>query len=84
MTNTSLACWAELLDLPSRVEPVQERHRDVEDDDVRLEPLRFGDERPSVGDGADDLAFGRQQLLERAEKKIVVVGQQHPWTWHVC
>ena len=82
MTNTSLTARAELLDLPSRVEAVQERHRDVEDDDVRLEPLRFGHERASVGDRADDLAFGRQQLLERAEKKMVVVGQQNASTWH--
>ena len=75
MTNTSLTALLQLLDLPPGVETVQQRHRDIEDDDVRFQPLRFGDQRPPVGRRPDDLAFGGQQLLERAEKQVVIVRQ---------
>ena len=83
MTNTSLTLGQSCLICRPGVEAVQERHRDVEDDDVRLQPLRFGDQRPPVGYGADDLAFSRQQLLECAEKQVVIVGQQYTGTGHV-
>ena len=71
-----------LLDLTSGLEAVQQRHRDVEDDDVGLELLGGGDEGPSVGDLTDDVALGRQQLLERAEQQRVIVGQQHTRSTH--
>ena len=65
----------ELLDLPRRLETVQQRHRQIEDDDVGMVLADGVDERPAVGDARDDVALRREQLLERFDKQRVVVGQ---------
>ena len=50
--------------------------------DVRLELLGGRNQGPPVGDLADDLALPGQQLLERAEKKRVIVGEQNSGAPH--
>ena len=76
--NTSLHVAHLLLDLPAGVETVQKRHRDVEHDDVRLQPLRGLHERPPIRHLADDLALVGEQFLERSEQQRVIVREQHP------
>ena len=78
--NTSLTFAQLLLDLAPRFETVQERHRDVEHDDIGLQRLGGGHQRPSVGHLADDLALAREQFLERAEQQRVIVRQQDSGT----
>ena len=82
--NTSLTSRIALFDLASRFEAVQQRHRDVEHDEIRLVALRRRDQRPPVGHLADDLALAGQQLLERAEQQRVVVGEQDSRRGHGC
>ena len=82
VTKTSLTFFNDCLICRAASRPFQERHHDVEHDDVGLEPHRFGDELASVGGLADDVALMRQQRFERAEQERVIVGQQHPWLGH--
>ena len=84
VTNTSLTRGSCVLDLAPGFEAVQQRHRDVQDDDVGFEFLGGGDERPPVGDLTDDVALFRQQLFERAEQERVVVGEQDARSAHTA
>ena len=80
--NTSFASRGLLLDLARGFEAVQERHRDVQDDDVGLELLGGVDEGPPVGDLADDVVVSREQFLEGAEEERVIVGEQNSRSTH--
>ena len=67
-----------LLDLTPRFETVQERHRDVEHDDIGLQrsaaatSARPSDTRPTISQSAGE------QFLERAEQQRVIVREQGP------
>src|SRR4051812_46327207 len=73
-----------MLDLTARLEAVQEGHRNIQDDDVRLELLRRGDQRPTIGNLTDYLAFAGQEPLERRQQERVIVCEQNPWGAHGC
>src|SRR5262249_41119291 len=71
--------------LPRRVDAVQERHRDVDDDDVGPQFDRGRHQRAAVRHRADDVALVGEQLLERLEQQRVIVGEQDAWAAHaVC
>ena len=72
----------ELSHLTRGVESVEQRHRDIDDDDVRLVLPHRRDHRPSVADMADHLAHRREQRLERFDDKCVVVCDEHTWLHH--
>ena len=61
-------------ELPGGLDAVQERHRNVDHDDVRVMPGGCGEQRPSVADRADQVEFvnytGRNQLLEMRKPAI--------------
>ena len=80
--NTSLMFRDLLLDLTAGFEAVQERHRDVEDDDVGLELLCGGNQGAPVGHLTDDVALFGQQLRERPEKERVFVCEQDAGPTH--
>jgi hypothetical protein len=70
-----LHCATLCFQLPSGIKAVQQGHRDVEDDDIRMEPGKLVKERPSIGNRSDDLEVGLEQHLESLEQQQVVVGQ---------
>ena len=58
---------------------VEDRHAQVDDDDVGLQLLGHGDRVGPVAALADDLEAGLlQQVPQRLPEPGVVVGQQHP------
>src|ERR1700751_1405614 len=71
-----------LLDLPRRVEPVQERHRQIEHHDVRLELVDGHEQRAAVRHFRDDVTFRREEFFERLDEHRVVVGDDDAWLAH--
>src|SRR5262249_10779091 len=71
-----------LLDLPACVETVQQRHGDVEDDDIVLDRFGGSDERPAAGPLAQDVANAREQLFERADDQRLIVCEEHSGSRH--
>ncbi|BCS30892.1 hypothetical protein TBR22_A00930 [Luteitalea sp. TBR-22] len=69
-------------DLTCRVEPVQERHRHVQHDDVGPELGERNDEGAPVRDLADDLAVLREHLLQGIQNQRVVVCEEDSWSRH--
>jgi hypothetical protein len=68
-----------VLDEPGRVQAVEDRHAQVDDDDVGLQLPGHGDRVGPVAALADDLEAGLlQQVPQRRPEAGVVVGQQHP------
>ena len=59
------------------VETANPRHRDVEHDHVRAQPIGGLERRGAVGDGGDDLAAGREQRRRAAQHGLVVIDEQH-------
>ena len=66
-----------LLDLPGRIQAIQERHGDVEHDHVGLEFGGRGEQGAPVGDGAHHRVIGLEQLFEGFEQERVIIGQKH-------
>ena len=66
-------------DLPRGLDPVQNRHRDVHQDDVRLQVLREPHGLPAVAGVPDDRdpVVAVEDRLERLGEEAVVVGYQH-------
>lgn len=75
--DDQLAFRDELLDLPRCVEAVEQRHRDVEQDDVRFQPLSGLHQRAAVLDGADYLAVLLHEPAQAGEQDRMVVRQEH-------
>src|SRR5579872_1119914 len=63
-----------LLDLARRVEPVQERHRQIQYDDVWLEFVDRRQQRAAVRHLRHDVTFRREEFLERLDEHRVIVG----------
>src|SRR5262249_48501776 len=83
--HEQLAGQALVNDLSRRLEPVELRHRDVHDDDVRQEFLRELHGLAAVLGLADDLdvGFGGQQGAETLADDGVVVSEQYRYFFHV-
>ena len=64
------------LQLLARVEAVEQRHADVDDDHVGPQLAGRLEQGASVRDGADDVELGLQQVLERLRDQHVIVGEQ--------
>jgi hypothetical protein len=65
------------LELTSGVESVEQRHRDVEHDDIRRDACTLGNQRAPIGDGSHHLELGFEEHLEGIEQERVIVGQQN-------
>lgn len=63
-------------DATARFEAIDDRHRDVQDDDVRLQALCSGNERSSISSGADDVVFVGEQRNEHLEHLGLVFRNQ--------
>ena len=70
---------AELLD---RVEAVQQGHRDVGDNHIRLQPLRSRDQFSAVLHDFDQFISGLQEAAQPLGHQAVVIGQQDSGTRH--
>jgi hypothetical protein len=66
----------ELLELAQRVEPVEARHLDVHEHEVRPEPLVLGEPLGRARRGAHVIPFVLQQLAERVAHAGLVVDDQ--------
>ena len=66
------------LQLLACVEPVEQRHADVHDDELGLQLCGGFQQRPPVRDRADDIEFGLQQMLQRFGHQHVIVSEQDP------
>src|SRR6476620_2086769 len=71
-----------VLDLTPGFQAVQERHRDVQDDDVGLELLGRGEQGPAVRDLPNNFAFAREELLEGGQQQRVIVREEDPGRTH--
>ncbi len=65
-----------------RLDPVQVRHRDVGDNDVRLQPSRGRDQCPAVLDDPDQVEVVREDALQPLGQHDVVVSQQYARAAH--
>ena len=65
-----------------RVETAHHRHRDVEDDDVRLEDDGRVERRPSVAHRADDVEFLGDRWIGALEHRRMIVGENHARSGH--
>ena len=78
----SLTSGIKALELSGGVEPVEERHGDVEHDDVGPELLRGLQQGAAIAHGPHDLATGLEQMREGLPEQPVVVGQQDTRSLH--
>jgi len=65
--------WEQRFDLPARVQPIQQRHAYVGDDDVRFQLLRGLQQHATVADAAQHFKFRLQELPERCAECLVIV-----------
>jgi hypothetical protein len=68
--------------LSGRFESVQQRHADVQYNDIRMKVTSDGQQRPSVRHRANDLAFRLQQPDAGFGKHAMVIGEQDARTLH--
>ena len=61
---------------PHRLDPVQERHRNVEHQDVGREPGGCLYRRPPVADSLDHFELRFEESRFDLEERLVIVGQQ--------
>ena len=71
-----------LADLAHRLDAVQFRHRDVDDDHVRFELAGSGDQFAAVTHRADHVEILVEKIPEPLEDDQVVIGQQDPRSAH--
>ncbi len=69
----------DLVDLFGRFEPVQQRHADVEDDQIRFQSFRRLDQGPAIVGLPDDLVFGAQSVANSAQYEGVVIAQKNAY-----
>src|SRR5271165_5428473 len=65
------------LQLPGGLNAVQIRHDDVENDDIRMEPLRLGEECALIAHRTDDETFAGQRGGRQREHGRMIISQQH-------
>jgi hypothetical protein len=65
-----------MLYLITRVEPIQLRHRNIEDDHIRFEFGRHLNQSPSVIRNADNVEFGLEKTFASFGQQGVVIGNQ--------
>jgi hypothetical protein len=70
--------------VPRRVEAVQSRHGDIENDDVGSEPGRLVEELVAVRRGADDFIVFREDARECVREQAVIVGEDKPRPRFFC
>jgi hypothetical protein len=66
-----------LADLPRRIDPIQQRHGDIQHHDIRPKLAGSRHQRSSIGRGADQVIILFEQFLEPIEQQGMIVGQQH-------
>ena len=64
-------------ELARRFDAVKPRHGDVEHDDIRMKPLRLGEELASIAHGTDHQIFVRQRVGGQREHRRMIIRQQH-------
>lgn len=64
-------------ELARRFDAVEPRHGDVEHDDIRMKPLRLGEEQASLAHRTDDEKFVSQRVGRQCEHRLMIIGQQH-------
>ena len=74
--DNDLALRYQCPQLPRGVDTIQQRHGDVEQDSVRLEPDGGLQQLSTVLDGADDLKVAFQQRTNAFKKENVIVTQK--------
>src|SRR6185503_20830554 len=70
------------LELTARIEPIEERHPDVEQNHIRIQTRELLDQRASVGDEPDDVEIRCEHRLEGLEQHQVIVGHQNSSPCH--
>ena len=63
-------------------DPVDARHRDVRDNDVRRQSPGGGNERLTIGHVRDDVEFRLQERTQQVPGPWVIVGQKEAWETH--
>ena len=64
-------------ELARRFDTVEPRHRDVEHDDIRMEPLRFSEEFASIAHCTNDETFAAQRICRQCAHCQMIISQQH-------
>jgi hypothetical protein len=65
------------VELPGCFETIQERHRDVEQNQIRPQLLRRLNQRTPILHRTHHLAFTLDQLPQAGEDQRVVIGHEH-------
>jgi hypothetical protein len=63
-----------LAEHPQRFHAVQQRHGDIEHNDLRIQLPGERDQLPSIGGNSNHVIVSREQLAERLGKNAVIVG----------
>jgi hypothetical protein len=72
-----------LTELPRCLDAVQERHRYIDHDDIRVMPGGCGEERPAVSDRANQIELSLENAAQTFDDDAMIVGEQKPRLAHV-
>jgi hypothetical protein len=82
--KNNLGATPRISQLSCNIDPARCAHGNVEQDEIRPEPVVFADDHYSIGYGCDDLIFLRffKHLANMIKDSRIVVGQEDSRTWH--
>ena len=72
----------ERVNLTRGIDPIQQRHGDVQDDQVWFKALRRLDQRATIWGCPNNLARVFEQLVQTGQHHLVIIGQQDSWFLH--